>query len=322
MLIQASNFYTQNVQTKSVQAPRLNLYHVNASKLKALQKDVVSFTGTSDEDLLSLNKQLILSRVRKAANNEKNYMGQGGEARVYDIPNTPYCVRVLHKTKKPFADISFDVTPQDEINHVVAKLSEGATIMRKVPGYSPFPQKMNRYSLAEYNRMIVDMPFSAYYDLYKQITHARNHGMSFDSAWANLIINPIGKNLTAIDFYKNESHSNILKKMYGALMMPVDKSMEDQRTCAKKVLSILAEEYKPNHKMMMKEFDKDFPVFFYQLFESGVMPNFKNIDLVCSIINKMQTLKANEMAGLDVTDSLNGCIKVYRALLNQVFKAI
>ena len=105
------------------------------------RKDI-SFTGRKIP-LLDLPKDEVLKLVKQSIN-PKNGIGIGGEADVYSIPDTDFCVRLIgldgdtssYATRyKDFTtDFSKDLTPQDKANHIVIKLGNGASIMRKIEG--------------------------------------------------------------------------------------------------------------------------------------------------------------------------------------------
>lgn len=222
----------------------------SAKPIKQLSNDV--FVRT---DFLSQPSNKILSSIKHSLKNIENYIGRGGSAEVYRIENTNYCVRVpLDATKKMYERFTHRVSKEDKINHTVAKLGEGATIMPIIEGYTFCSREITNSDAA---KMVEEMPIEAFKKLFMQIYTAESTSdLRFDSGWKNIIINPKERTLTAIDFWKPtedapKNRSEILSCIFSALGNTPMTTLEQQRILAGKLfltgISILSEhpEIKP-----------------------------------------------------------------------------
>lgn len=153
---------------------------------------------SSKNQFLQSSKSEIFKAIDLSIKDE-NFLGEGSDAKVYKIPNTEYIVRLIkNKKNNGFVNykkqLSFSITPRDKINHIVAKLGEGCSLMQHLKGTN----------LCEYmySNELAELPQSIYYDLYKKICFAKANGMVFDFAPSNIIYDPNKKTLTPIDFIK------------------------------------------------------------------------------------------------------------------------
>ena len=76
-----------------------------------------------NKDFLHQDKTKISETVLKTLKNPKLVIGCGCEAFVFKIPDEPYCIRFLkgHNRKNLENELTFDISAQDKVNHVVAK---------------------------------------------------------------------------------------------------------------------------------------------------------------------------------------------------------
>ena len=172
--------------------------------------------------MLSLPEEEISNRVNSSINPE-NYLGSGLESDVYRIQDTPYCVKLpkykfVHGTTQQF---NTNVTPEDKINHVRAKLASGAIIMEHIEG-----DTIQKYYHSEAKRFVLQskvakMPLKSYTDLLHQISDAMKKKMIFDCNPGNIIIDTNKNKLTAIDFFHVPNFEQIfiepLYAMYSVL---------------------------------------------------------------------------------------------------------
>lgn len=156
--------------------------------------DTVSF---SSKNILTKEGKEITKLVSAAVNDSKNLIGKGSEGSVYKIPDTDYCVKILHGKTSDFKNWRFNMYPNDEVNHIVAKSEDGAVIMKHIKGttlkYGQIPDE------------VYDLPDESYINLLKQINDAHKKYMVFDSVPRNIIYNSEDKSLTAIDFLKEDN---------------------------------------------------------------------------------------------------------------------
>ncbi|MBR6127496.1 hypothetical protein IKQ21_07420 [bacterium] len=172
----------------------------SALKSHSVKKD--SFVNFRSADLLSLSEEEIKKRVDSSIKTE-NYLGSGVESEVYKIPDTPYCVKV---PKYKFGQdstqqYSTNVTPEDKINHIRAKLNSGAVIMKHLEGDTIqkfYDSPAKRFVL---QKKVAEMPVESYTDLLNQISDAMKKKMVFDCNPGNIIIDTSKNKLTAIDFF-------------------------------------------------------------------------------------------------------------------------
>ena len=188
---------------------------------------------------LALPKKEMLEKIKTSLGNSKNILGRGGDAEVWKIEGTEYCVRIPHDS---FGDIyhnfSTRINNTDRANHTIAKLGNGATIMKVIEGYTYFMKGVKNSRIA---KMVEDMPVKAFEDLILQIIKAEeNKDVSFDSGPKNIIINPKEETLTATDFckiednpYKHQVFSEVFQCLAGKHLA----SQEQQRKCAGKILA-------------------------------------------------------------------------------------
>lgn len=300
-----------NVVNHSIFKPQ---FSVNAY----LNSDVISFTG-QDIDLFAMDDKSILKKVKKSIK-KQNSIGRGGEAEVYKIPDTSYCVRVLHDSFDKLGKVvDRNILPSEKVNHTVAKLGNGVTIMPLLEGYTFCSENITN---AEVAKMIEDMPQKAIDSLFKQVCNAYNNNMSFDTGWKNVIVNPVDKTLTAIDFVPNNdnfSNDNILSKVYLSLTNNPDTTISQRKIFAGKFLTALVENVEP-----MK-----FPITDIEMLGMGqfvkVLKSHKLFDnnlyvkLLQGILVKVEDLKQQEFFGKNIVDDLNGQLKVLKSLIKQLF---
>ena len=90
-------------------------------------------TSFRSRDLLDLPQKDILAKVQNSVTPD-NFLGQGTEAEVYRIKGTKYCVRIPYLAQDIYRLYTKELTPIDKVNHVVAKLGFGASIMKYFEG--------------------------------------------------------------------------------------------------------------------------------------------------------------------------------------------
>ncbi len=210
-----------------------------AARLKpAINKDIFIKDNTSD--FLSLPTKEIFDRIRNSINKPQNKLGNGGEANVWKIENSNYCVRIpIDYTGKFTNSIKKTLTKNDKVNHVVAKLSGGVTIMPIIEGFTFCSDNINDSNLA---KIVEKMPLEAYKNLINQIYKAETEtDMVFDSGWKNIIINPVNNTMTAIDFYRPKERgtfsNQILSSIYASLANNPNTTFEQKQICAGKLLA-------------------------------------------------------------------------------------
>lgn len=292
-----------------------------------LSADTVSF---GSKDLMQSSKDEISAKVKKALKDDKNFLGEGGEAQVYRIPDTDYCVKVLYadenytsaipdvlKTKN--LKISTSLTEQDKINHNVAKFSHG-TIMKYIEGSPVVSFSMSDEQIREVSKLVEDAPLSSFQKFLRQICHAYKHNMMFDCSYGNLIVNPKDKSMTVIDFYNMEAiteTSHPLSHMYASLAH--DKTtIEQRRTFASKILSAAIEELRPGHKPCLDICNFDYYRFIYKINQDNLIKKPSYVKVFINLFEEIENLKACDLRGENVESLLTGKLKVAKSLIKQV----
>ena len=298
-----ADVYEQIYQTnESVQKLVNKCFYIENPK----RKDI-SFTGRKIP-LLELSKDEVLKLVKQSIN-PKNGIGIGGEADVYAIPNTDYCVRLIGlngdsrhfstRYKDYTAEFSKDLTPQEKVNHTVIRLGNGASIMRKIEGEPVYSFFRTQEEQLEAAKEIANFPIEAFSGLLRQIASAVKVGVGFDPHAANIIADFENKTLTAIDFQEYRCRTLIkpLESMLNGLRTVDDD--EINLTLLKKVLKAGLEEFKPGVK----------PCFDVERF------NFVRILANCcnepedTRFYSLVHFKSLELKGRDVADKLQCLVK-------------
>ena len=290
----------------------------------SLSKDTVSFGH--NPDLLDLPKQEIFKTIRKNVKAE-NFIGAGYEAKCYKIPNTAYCVRIPNDNPKNYDKFySKDVSPAEKINHVVANLGGGARVQKYIEGYPvEFIEGDGIDKTREFVADIVDkMPLASFRDMLHQISNAYKYDMMFDSVGFNVIVNPLNKTMTVIDFYKKDDDIfeslNPLSSMYASLINSKT-TFEQKKRIAAKVLLAALDEFEPQHCPCMRYQELDFNRFITKNLQSGLISNEKFGKLLANKLSQLQDIKSACLRNSNDENEkqLVGVLKLLRALVNQLY---
>ncbi len=309
--------------------PNVNRYQDNSNKNKTYlqtKPDVVSFSA---RDFLSLPEDVIFERIIKSVNNPENLIGTGSSAEVYKIENTSYCVRIPYdeETKKDeyymincCSDFNLNVLDKDKVNHVVARLGGGATIMKKINGSPVLDIKTNAEGAIKSAIKVSKLPLSAYCDLLHQIADAYKQDMVFDAYGTNVIADT--QNLVAIDFNKmNPRYKEPLKpliSMYESLVCVSEVPTKVENTIIKKILKAALKEVEPGQKpcVELDELDTlDFISWIYR-FKKIDEEQFENL---WDSFNDVRNYKSVELAGLNSEPVLARKIAETSKLVDEIF---
>ena len=183
-----------------------------------LRREVVSF---GSKDLLELPDESVLQQIRGSIN-YKNFVGQGTEAVVYRVKDTDYCVRIPYEFRDAdvYKKYSRVLTPADKVNHAVAKLELGTTLMKYFEGTTPKAYYNCEKARYKFQERIAEMPLKSFSDLLHQIAGAIDNEMRYDFSAGNLIVDFNKNKLTAIDFIgigENPRPVRPLIEMYSVL---------------------------------------------------------------------------------------------------------
>lgn len=266
-----------------------------------LEKDVVNF---SKNEFLHLSPKEIWARIKSSKMNPENLIGRGGEAEVWKIEGTDYCVRIQYRFWNDEQDYSnTNLTKQDKVNHVVAKLAKGVTIMPVIKGVAFHTKGIED---KEITQMIEDMPQKAFDDLVLQIYKADKAGMTFDTGAKNIIINPENKTMTAIDFFPHcwcSVDNSILSAIFLCIgkkqAMDAEKQKHFQAKLLKAALNIIQSQ--PNIEQSKFGFSR---------FADEVVENKNYARIIKEHLNALSVSEGAEF---------EGHIKVINALIRQLF---
>lgn len=273
-----------------------------------LNKD--TFLRNESQDFLSLPTKDIFNTIRKSINNSQNKLGRGGEAEVWKLGNTGYCIRIpIDFIGKLTGFSNQNLTKNDKVNHVVAKLNGNITIMPVIEGFTFCSDNITN---TEVTKMIENMPVNSYKDLINSIYQAETStDMVFDSGWKNIIINPRNNTMTAIDFYKanhcDEFTNQILSSVYSSLANHPATTLKQKQICAGKLMLASVQLIK-DKKIKLKTLGLD-----RLLRELKYQKVLDNMNYHRIIKNNF-----NDLSSADV-DKTNAPYKILIALMKQLF---
>ena len=282
-----------------------------------LTQDVVSFQGY--RKFLELPKEDIIKRIMRSISSE-NFLGSGGEANVYAIKGTNYCFRWPKSSKYEFqSDFNLDVSETDKVNHVVAKLGGGATIMNKLRGVPVKSDSMTAEQVQLVAQTIVDLPVQAYRKFMHQLADADKKNMYFDNFWPNVIVNGKDKTLTAIDFVKDFPYAeefDPLNKMYTVLTHE-DTAIDHKAIIANKIFKAALKEFAPGQQPCIPPEQFDFAILLTELKNSNQfnLPDETYCDLF-KALNRIVELKTYELKGENVASMLRNDIQVAKEIID------
>lgn len=285
-----------------------------------LAQDTVAFTGY--RKFLDLPNKELFARLFKSLSADKE-IGRGGEAIVYSIPGTKYCLRCLRGCADDIgSNISFDLTDADKVNNVVAHLGAGATILNRLKGIPVKADFMTERQIKEVASDVATFPIASYRSFLHQIADAEQKDMYFDNFWPNIIVNSKTKTLTAIDFVHNYKYAEEfvpLTKMFEALTHE-ECTPEQVNTIANKILKAALKDLSPKQKPCMDLSNYDFAWFLTTLRNSN---QFEIKDgCFCDLFKALEQiieLKGLELKGENVTNKLRNDIQVAKEIIDLMF---
>jgi hypothetical protein len=304
---------------QSTQVLPLNTSKNSFERYSKATFDVVSFGNNKDFVHLPVNE--IIERVDKSIN-PTNLLGRGGEASVYSINDTDYCVRIpLEETQDYKKGFVSELTPLERVNHGVVKLGEKAIIMKKLDGFSMFPRKETGVTRAMVHSMIDEMPVSAYRQVIEQIAKAREQGAYFDSSGANVLVDPVKKTMTIIDFTACEdcAYSRVLKSLFITLGMNDGiLTNAQQKDRANKILSAVVEDFLPGKKPIMRISEYAFSDLIYAIRNQGLISKpYANVFI--NTLNELKELKYMSSRGVrDCENQMIFLVKKVKSLTRQL----
>ena len=291
----------------------------NNLKLKpALSRDVVCFRGFG---LLNLPEQEVINKVKESIAPE-NFVGQGTLAEVYRIKDSDYCVKIPYLAKDA-TEFSFStkLSHQEEVNHIVAKLGNGISIMKFFEGEKPDDYRNSKLYRIEFQEKIANMPIKSYTDLLHQIANAANNNMTFDFSGGNLIVDTKNNTLTAIDFFSafdNPRGVKPLADMYSALTC-YGTEAEVSKKIFDKIVTAGLEEFKPNVKPCTNLDLFDFEALCFKRCHDSYTENHeKIINEISRQIRRLKNIKKAEITDKTKSFLLEQNIRIVKDLLSKI----
>ena len=271
-------------------------------------------------DFLDLPEKDIIGKIRASATPD-NFLGHGTEAEVYRIKGTKYCVRIPYLAQDIyFFNYTKELTSMDKVNHIVAKLGFGASVMKYFDGIVPkWYQKdeHNRYKLQE---SIAKMPVKSYSELLHQIAGAVDNEMLFDFSGGNLIVDTEKQRLTAIDFYGITDNPRPIRPM--TEMYTVLTSYGSREKTGKKIFDKIVDaglkEFEPNNMPCMDLALFDFPELCLKRMGEVRTHDKKLKDIIKHNCDLLKSLKKREIIDKTVSKSLEQQLKVFCSFIKKV----
>jgi len=301
----------------------------NVSENKSLRMnqglacDTLSF---GNSEFLSKPKEEIFAQIKKSIEDEhKNLLGSGGEACVYQIDGTDYCVRIPSKLLQndlSLRTFNLMVSEKDKINHTVAKLNDGITIMPIIKGLV-----FGNCDNAKLLKTMVNMPQRAYNDFLEQICHAYKYGLEFDATWKNVIIDPEKNTITAIDFYSPDGYyrKHFLNEAYHSLAGHKFASSEYKKICAGRLylgaLDLMGVDRKYTPEIAALSPD----VLSNELKRDKLLENenyYKVLNDKFKVLEELKYEQLRRRNSPNVLKAVDSQIKVIRALIKQLFNVV
>lgn len=201
------------------------------SQPPALQCDTVTFSGRATKDLMELPAKRILLECKKALL-DNIILGEGKEAIVYKLQDYPqYCIRCEKRSNFDINQLKLSkkLDTYDRLNHVVARLDKGTSLMKYIPGV---PLKIMATDTADGIKVkntikgLVANNFSEhpFKKVIAQVEEAKSKGIDFDRRGENLHVDPLNQEMICFDFSPkyHDTGYNPISYIYSAL--DVDKT--------------------------------------------------------------------------------------------------
>ena len=295
--------------------------------VKFQYRNVTDSVSFSARNFLAQPEDKIISTIIKSIQNEQNCLGVGSEAEVFQIEGTNYCVRLPYSRIDDdtelisyFNDLNLKVNKEDQVNHVVARLSNGATIMNKINGRPVFSVSMTPMAILDSISKVSKLPQSAYCNLLNQIASAHKKDMMFDPYGTNVIFD--SQSLTAIDFYKRQSRYKEdmypLNDIYDALVNIKAPPLGCEKAIIKKIYKAALAEFEPQKTPCLKPEEFEIYKFTLDLCKDKKI-NDKQFEKIWNSFNELIVQKELELTGVDVSSRLENAIVNTKEVLDEVF---
>ena len=307
--------------------PCYNTIHI--PKCFTLPCDSVSFS--SKNNFWEQPFDEIIEKLGESISDPNNLIGCGGDAVVYAVKDTNYCIRLPYdedyENPAGFVDygrvLSFDLTEQDKVNHVVAKMDNGVTIMKKINGKPILSVDMTDKDILKNLKKVAKMPLSAYNKLLNQVCEAYKLGMVFDPYGPNVMMDT--EKFVAIDFQKMSHRypSEFFPTLgvYDSLISVQGIYKDLEKSVARKTLLATLKEFEPQKKPCFEVEDLKVPKFLSFMCKNGVINN-EQLEKMWDAYFTMERYKKLELAGFNANPELAKSVLVMKKLVKENFKEI
>ena len=267
--------------------------------------DTFTFTG---KDLMKLSESEIISRIKDSIN-YKYFIGQGTEAEVYKIKDSDYCIRIPYEASDLYlADFNKNLTGEDKVNHTVAKMGFGTTIMKFFEGETPKACQNNISARYKFQDKISQLPVKSYNKLLKHIALGIDNEMKYDFSGGNLIVNFETKELIPIDFMKIKEESRPIMPLtqMHSVLTSYGTEINTERKIFEKIIDSALEEFKPNNIPCMDVELFDFESIYKIMLEKFSKDSLeKKINKIHKVISDLKDIKKKEISDKSYAETLD-----------------
>ena len=289
--------------------------------LAPLKCDTVTFSGKLPRDLMELASDRIIKICEKAIS-AGEIIGEGKEARVFKIEGYPeYCVRQEKKLANNKFELERNLDKYDLVNHVVAHLNEGTTILKYVSGIpikitdSYNPKNDLKRTIQEL--LANEFPVVSFKKLLEQVENAKMKDIDFDRFGENILVDPMTHEMVCIDFSPNirdtSNEYNPISYIYSALDV-------DNTQHAKRVFGKICDAYArrlfevPTKNLNLDKLDMHF---YHRGFINDPFCYFPDREILHETEKRLQTLIKEKTNPLSRKEKLKTMIEDFHEFINQ-----
>lgn len=286
-------------------------FYPKTKLLEPLKQDLAEFASKKDFFTFgeSLQKELLSKTVSK-----ENFIAKGAQGKVYRIPGTDCAVKVpLDCVSIPIKPISKNISPQEKVNLVLAKIGDDINIIKYVDGKNPYQLSRRGVSVP---KTVLSLPHEAFTNYIEKISEASKLNMFHDIAGANTLINEKYRYIVPIDFYHSlTKKANPVEDLYFQFGNYLKNSKEQDLFLAKSSLAFvdLIRTNKINAKNLAK-----MDVSLKKLQDCFLPENRRFFSEVEYRLKKITGLKKMESLSLEMSQSLQEEIVKFNDFITSV----
>lgn len=208
-------------------------YYPYSRTLGPLKQDLAEFA--SKKDFFSFCTELQQELLSKTVSKE-NFIFKGAQGKVYRIPGTDCAIKIPLECKNVTGkEINTNVTVQDKVNYIIAKIGDDTQIMKYIDGKNT--TQLLRKGIAV-NKTILDMPHESFMSYIEKIVEASKVNMFHDFGGPNTLINTKYKYMIPIDFHSSLTRkANPIEDLFFQFGKQMQSSKEQDLLLAKSALA-------------------------------------------------------------------------------------